>query len=399
MLAEGLLGRSASAAQALLFGLAGPRIVPAHVGLEAARLARHAWREAEQDVSQTRHFDRVVAALQPGADPERIRAIRASSRGRFGDIARAALRFLPARGRAPATAAPRRGLYLNASNYPLEHDRHVRWLEARSDITAVYFIHDLLPILKPHHFWRGEPEQHRRRVDRLLRPGSAAIVASEAVEHDLRDYLSGHGRRDVPVFRRRLPVDPAFLTPRATNPALTRARYFVMCGTIEPRKNHMLLLRVWRTLIADYGADAPRLVLVGKRGWLCDEIIAKIESPALRPFVIEAGSLSTPDYKTLLDHCVASLCPSRAEGFGLPLAEAIASRTRAIASDIAPFREIGGDAAIFCGVDDDDAWLHAIKAAFASGPAGEHNAVQGSDEVVEDSGAYLARLSSFLQTL
>ena len=71
------------------------------------------------------------------------------------------------------------------------------------------------------------------------------------------------GRRHLPVLRAAPPVAPAFLVPGAAQPGLASARYFVGCGTIEPRKHHALLLRVWRRLAAERGTDAPKLVVVG----------------------------------------------------------------------------------------------------------------------------------------
>jgi glycosyltransferase involved in cell wall biosynthesis len=84
----------------------------------------------------------------------------------------------------------------------------------------------------------------------------------------------------------------------------------------------LLLLRVWRELVKKHGRDAPKLVIVGKRGWNNAAIVESLQDEALRGHVIEVAGLPTPDYKRLLDHCRALLAPSFAEGFGLPVAEA-----------------------------------------------------------------------------
>ena len=61
--------------------------------------------------------------------------------------------------------------------------------------------------------------------------------------------------------------------------------YFVVLGTIEPRKNHNLLFRVWRKLVEDMGDRAPRLVLIGRRGWECENAVDILErSEILRGF-------------------------------------------------------------------------------------------------------------------
>ncbi|WP_163778702.1 glycosyltransferase family 4 protein, partial [Proteus mirabilis] len=69
---------------------------------------------------------------------------------------------------------------------------------------------------------------------------------------------------------------------------------FVACGTIEPRKNHLLLLHLWRALAERLGAATPRLVLVGRRGWEAENIVDMLERcPAIREHVVEVSGLST----------------------------------------------------------------------------------------------------------
>ena len=84
-------------------------------------------------------------------------------------------------------------------------------------------------------------------------------------------------------------------------------------------------------------------------------------SAALRPHVIEAGGLSTPGLRSLLAGARALLMPSFAEGFGLPVAEAIAAGTPVIASDIEAFREVGGDAIDYVDPLDGLGWLQAVR--------------------------------------
>src|SRR5581483_8051415 len=121
------------------------------------------------------------------------------------------------------------------------------------------------------------------------------------------------------------------------------APYFVCVGTIEPRKNHLLLLNVWRRLAERLGAAAPRLVLVGQRGWENEQVIDMIErSPAVRGLVEERNDLSDAAMAKLL---AGALAPSFGEGYGLPLVEALALGVPALASDIPAFREVAGGVA------------------------------------------------------
>jgi glycosyltransferase involved in cell wall biosynthesis len=106
---------------------------------------------------------------------------------------------------------------------------------------------------------------------------------------------------------------------------------------------------------------APKLVLVGKRGWHNQNVLRMLERcAALRPHVVEASGLSTPAMRRLLAGARAALAPSFAEGFGLPIAEAAACGAPIIASDIEIFREIADDTLDYIDPLDGLGWRDAI---------------------------------------
>jgi hypothetical protein len=75
--------------------------------------------------------------------------------------------------------------------------------------------------------------------------------------------------------------------------------YFVICSTIEPRKNHLLILQVWRELVQREGAGAPKLVIVGGRGWKFEAVAALLDrSPVLRGHVIEVRPRESRTWKS-----------------------------------------------------------------------------------------------------
>src|SRR5262249_22522618 len=115
--------------------------------------------------------------------------------------------------------------------------------------------------------------------------------------------------------------------------------YFAVLGTIEPRKNHLLLLNFWSRLAATLSAP-PRLLVIGPRGWENEQVLDMLErSRRLRGLVEEHNALSDAQVGSVLSRARALLLPSFAEGYGLPLAEALASGIPVLCSDIAVFRE------------------------------------------------------------
>jgi glycosyltransferase involved in cell wall biosynthesis len=304
-------------------------------------------------------------------------------------------------GRSPAAALPHGARYLNASQFPLWIPSYFRWLKQRPDVKGVFFIHDLLPLEHPEYFRKAEYQRHSRRLANLAEFGAAAIVTTEAVKEALKRHLAPLGRADMPILAAPIPAAPIFLE-RAPPPGdLTGAPYFVACGTIEPRKNHLLLLHVWRELARRDGASAPKLVLIGARGWENENVVDLLERcRAIGDHVIEASGLSTPSLKALLGGARALLMPSFAEGFGLPVVEALATGTPVIASDIPAFRESGRGCITAISAIDGEKWLETIRA-FAAPHSLERSAslARIKQYVAPSWDGYFAKIEAFLDRL
>ncbi len=263
--------------------------------------------------------------------------------------------------RTPTKGLPAGSVYLNVSQFPLWVASSFEWLEARRDVKAAFFVHDLLPVLMPEYFRAAELERHEARLRNVARFASGAIVTTPTVARDLAEHLRALGRDDVPVFVAPTPVSPTFLTPRTIEPVLRDHAYFVLCSTLEPRKNHLMILAVWRALVERLGPGAPKLVLVGTRGWHYDAIIDLIErSPPLRTHVLEIGGLTTPGLKRLIDNARAVLMPTFGEGYGLPVSEALAAGAPVVASDIPVFRDLAVPGLTLCSPLNGEAWLEAV---------------------------------------
>jgi alpha-1,2-rhamnosyltransferase len=120
------------------------------------------------------------------------------------------------------------------------------------------------------------------------------------------------------------------------------APVYLMVSTIEPRKNHAYLLDAFELLWAN-GSDA-RLCIIGKVGWKCDELIARIKQhPLLNKQLFMFNQINDKGLEYAYANARALVFPSHVEGFGLPLVEAMQRGLPAMASDIPVFREVGGD--------------------------------------------------------
>jgi glycosyltransferase involved in cell wall biosynthesis len=273
----------------------------------------------------------------------------------------APLRLLRPRGlrRALFERIPIGAAFIHSTHYPAAH--LFRWLRRRPDVKPVFFIHDLLPLQFPEYFGLRHIAEHRRSLEIFAQYGGAAIVNTRVIKHQLKAFLSDRGWHDVPVLVKPIPPDPIFSSPGNIDPDLANIPYFVVCGTIEPRKNHLLLLQVWRELSRQCGEQTPKLVIIGRRGWENENVVDLLDrSHEIRRHAIEIDGLSTIGVARLMAGARAVLMPSFAEGYGLPVIEAQAVGVPVIAADIPVFREVA-PGATFRSPLDGVGWLKAIQ--------------------------------------
>lgn len=121
--------------------------------------------------------------------------------------------------------------------------------------------------------------------------------------------------------------------------------YFLCAGTIEPRKNTMRLLDAYARLLERL-PDAPKLVLTGKKGWLYEDILARMEKEDLHGRVIYTEFVPDTDLALLMAGARAFVFPSLYEGFGLPPLEAMCCGTPVLSSSAASLPEVVGDAGL-----------------------------------------------------
>jgi glycosyltransferase involved in cell wall biosynthesis len=158
-----------------------------------------------------------------------------------------------------------------------------------------------------------------------------------------------------------VPLAPG-LRVRPPGHRIIEAPYFLVVSTIEPRKNLAFLLQVWRRLAERHHEHTPRLVLVGRRGWECENVVDLLERcEPLRGLVIERGPAPDAELSTWMHHAQALLFPSFIEGYGLPLMEALQVGTPVLASDLPVFREIAGDIPEYLDPLDGPAWLRRVE--------------------------------------
>ncbi len=262
------------------------------------------------------------------------------------------------------TSSARRLVFLLVSHRALERQEPIDTIR-RAGAAFVPLIHDIIPVTHPEYARPGQADTHRRRMTTTGALSDGIIANSEATAEALAPYVA-HRAKHPPIAVAPLGIEKVPFSPRMGStyrgPGAGYAYpSFVTLGTIEPRKNHLLLLHLWRDLAAAMGSATPRLTIVGKRGWENENVIDILDRcTALNGVVQEAGQLPDREVAGLMRNARALLFPSFAEGYGLPLAEALSLGVPAICSDLPALREVGGDVPDYLDPLDGAAWRDAV---------------------------------------
>jgi glycosyltransferase involved in cell wall biosynthesis len=250
------------------------------------------------------------------------------------------------------------GCYLfNTSHTGLENKGYAALLR-RWGARPIFVVHDLIPVTHPEYCGLGTRERHKARIHNVVTMGCGIIANSHDTLDALKRFSNEAGLRLPPVV-----VAPlaSGLTSPAPAPRPIKGTYFIVLGNIESRKNHWLLLQLWRRLVERLGDAAPRLVIIGQRGWECENVVDLLERcEQLRGFVFEQNHCSDEELVIYLHHAQALLYPSFVEGFGLPILEALSLGVPVIASDLPVFREIAGAVPEYADPLDGQRWMELI---------------------------------------
>jgi glycosyltransferase involved in cell wall biosynthesis len=305
-------------------------------------------------------WPQLVRALSAPASAEaglRPHVVRTRGGGRTITRLKIAMRYLRSLG---TVGLPRGATYVNVGHSGLERPNLLARMD-RSGVRSVVMIHDLIPIVYPEFCGPGAAARHHCRLAASLDHASAILTNSATTADAVRDYATARASRLPPIFVAPLGLEPPFV--RASDEPIAALPYFVCVGTLEPRKNLVFLLKIWRRLADQMGPATPRLVLVGRRGWENETVLDHLQrSPPVRKYVHEIADLGDEELARLIGSARALLAPSAAEGFDLPVAEALALSTPVIASDIPAHRELA-HGAVLLDPTDGPGWFREIIAA------------------------------------
>jgi alpha-1,3-rhamnosyl/mannosyltransferase len=215
--------------------------------------------------------------------------------------------------------------------------------------------------------WAVRPDAARflaRRLDRTLFEADLILTPSRAV----RDELAALGISPAKI--RAIHDGPGQMATARRQPQGVPLSYVLHVGTLEPRKNLLMLLAAWRLLLRRM-VDAPTLVLCGGYGWNADEIRRQVEAAVREGWLVALGYVSTEELADLYGGARIVVLPSLYEGLGLPAVEALWAGVPLVCSDLPVLREVAGDAALYAPPDRPDLWAERIAGLLTDPSLGE----------------------------
>ncbi|MGC1303136.1 MAG: glycosyltransferase family 1 protein [Caulobacteraceae bacterium] len=247
--------------------------------------------------------------------------------------------------------------------------RSIYQLKAERGFKYAAVIYDLIPLIYPQFVVPTYIDLLHDYFGEMLWVCDYAMCISQCTE---RDFLNHCAVNHVPAPRSTyFPLGsslPADIEEEPVFPAeLEGMRYCLFVSTLEPRKNHRVVCQAWERLLRSGVLDPKRfrMVFVGRPGWAIGDLLHEISyNPWTKDTVVRLEGVSDALLAELYRRADFSLFPSFYEGYGLPLAEALAHGRPCLSSDRGSLPEVGGDLVRYVDPEDAPAWAEAMGELF-----------------------------------
>jgi glycosyltransferase involved in cell wall biosynthesis len=354
-----------------------------HVAINAQLVS---FSESYRNSGISRYTYRLIAGLAQRADDQRYTV------------------FVNARDVSAAAGLSTERLRLVASRRPIDHPaQRVLWeqrvlprllrrlgvdvfhapanvLPARLPCPSVVTIHDLSFIHFPQFFQPTRRIYQRLFTARSARAATLVLAVSQSTRRDLIEHMAVNPARIRVVYpaieeRFQPNLDPAVLATFRRERGLPE-RFLLYLGNLEPRKNVAGLIEAYARLRAA-DADAPPLVVAGGKGWYYQTIFERVRALGIERAITFAGYVRDEEQPLWYAAAELFIYPSYFEGFGLPVAEAMACGAPVITSNVSSLPEVAGDVAVQVDPRDSGALAHAMQSVLEDEQARQRMAAEG----------------------
>jgi hypothetical protein len=238
---------------------------------------------------------------------------------------------------------------LTGSSWSHDFLAHFSTIKPRAGLQVASVLYDLIPLTFPHFFVAGFAEQYETWARRHFDTADCLLCISSNTRADAEDFERVNRLPQKPKRVFRLGDEVRDGPPASPRPAslIAAGTYVLNVGTVEVRKNHVVLYRAWLHALA-HGLDMPHLVIVGRIGWLAQDIAYQMRNdPRVKERIHILTDVDDAQLDWLYRHCAFTVYPSFYEGWGLPIAESLAAGKLCVASATSSMPEVGGELAAY----------------------------------------------------
>lgn len=256
-------------------------------------------------------------------------------------------------------------------------------------LKTVVTVHDLIFIRFPELYKKIDVAIYKKKLERACTSADKIIAISEQTSRDLHEFMQVDKNRIKVIYQGCNAIFKQAVEERGKQKVREKyklpVRYILNVGTLEPRKNALLLLQALTKLPTDVS-----LVLIGKQTGYQKVLDQFINENSLAPRVHFIHELDFTDLPAIYQQAEVFVYPSRFEGFGIPIIEAIHSRVPVIAATGSCLEEAGGPDGIYVNPDDADSLAKEINKLMSDSAYKENKIVKGLSHVQQFDPAQIA---------
>lgn len=222
-------------------------------------------------------------------------------------------------------------------------------VKAKTKFKLIHFVHDITAIKNPA---LASPKADKIIGDYFTKIFSFVdllITISDSTKIDTEWFLQKYGITNQPKIKTLIMGDNmSEASPQPIKPDVKIDPSFILTvSTIEVRKNYLSLYYAYKLAI-EKGVELPHLIIVGKKGWMAEEVYALLtKDEDIKSRVTILHGISDQELEWLYANCLFTVFPSFYEGWGLPIIESFARGKSCICSNTSSMPEAGGSLAIY----------------------------------------------------
>ena len=287
------------------------------------------------------------------------------SRYYFDDGTRVSVPALPAMSGAPVNFRPDDVTVAIQLDWIHTDFAAIAQLKSRSGWRHVILCHDLIPIQFPQWYSQSDVDGFRTYYDLALARADRVMFTSNCTANAAQTYTKTLGieLKDFAIVPMGSDIEAAKHVRTELPDGLETSKYALFVSTVEPRKNHRLLVEAWRRLAKSGVIERSgfKLVFVGRPGWMMGSFYDEIATDAhIKDSVVHLQNAGDDALSRLYRDAAFCLYPPLYEGYGLPIIEALAYGKALLVSNAGPMPEIAGDYAIALDPQEPGAWANAM---------------------------------------